>query len=43
MPSKQYADAGGSFEEVVIEDTAHSPHIEKPEAFNVKFHAFIQR
>jgi pimeloyl-ACP methyl ester carboxylesterase len=39
----QYVQKGGTFEEHVIEGTAHSPHIEKPEAFNTLFHAFIQR
>jgi len=31
----------GPFEEHVIPDTAHSPHIEKPGMFNKLFHAFI--
>ncbi len=35
---KQY----GDFEEHVIADTAHSPHIEKPAEFNALFHAFIK-
>jgi pimeloyl-ACP methyl ester carboxylesterase len=38
---EQYAAAGGSFREHVIEDTAHGPHIEKPEVFNALFHAFL--
>jgi len=38
---EQYAEAGGWFEEKVIEDTAHSPHIEKPETFNELFHRFL--
>jgi len=29
----QYAAAGGTYDEVVIADTGHSPHIEKPEEF----------
>jgi pimeloyl-ACP methyl ester carboxylesterase len=29
----RYASAGGTYEEVVIPDTAHSPHIEKPAEF----------
>ena len=37
----RYAAAGGSFEEVVIADAAHSPHIEKPEVVNPAFHAFL--
>ena len=38
----QYAAAGGDYEEVVIQDTAHVPYIERPEAFNAVFHAFLQ-
>jgi pimeloyl-ACP methyl ester carboxylesterase len=38
---KQYAANGGSFEEHVIQDTAHGPHIEKPDEFNALFHGFI--
>ncbi|MCO6449888.1 MAG: alpha/beta hydrolase [Caldilineales bacterium] len=37
----KYAAAGGRFEEVVIADTAHSPHIEKPDEFNSNFHRHI--
>jgi pimeloyl-ACP methyl ester carboxylesterase len=37
-----YAAAGGAYEEHVIENTAHSPHIEKPEEFNALFHNFLQ-
>lgn len=37
-----YQNAGGAFTEVVIDSTAHSPHIEKPTAFNKAFHAFIK-
>jgi len=40
---QKYAERGGSFEEQVIENTAHSPHIEKPEAFNTLFHAFLEK
>ncbi|MHB1481684.1 MAG: alpha/beta fold hydrolase, partial [Bellilinea sp.] len=40
---QKYAENGGSFEEHVIENTAHSPHIEKPEAFNAVFHAFLEK
>lgn len=32
----------GAFEEHVIENTAHSPHIEKPGEFNELFHAFLR-
>jgi pimeloyl-ACP methyl ester carboxylesterase len=38
---EQYAAAGGSYREVVIEDTGHAPFIEKPEEFNAVFHAHI--
>ncbi len=34
---EQYKAKGGSFEEVVIADTAHSPYIEKPEEFMAAF------
>jgi pimeloyl-ACP methyl ester carboxylesterase len=39
---EQYAANGGSFEEHVIQDTAHGPHIEKPDEFNALFHAFLR-
>jgi len=38
----KYAAAGGSYEEVVIEDAGHLPFIEKPEEFNGAFHAHIK-
>lgn len=31
----------GSYKEVVLDDTAHTPYIEKPDAFNEAFHAHI--
>lgn len=40
---EQYAASGGSFEEHIIKDTAHSPHIEKPGEFSALFHAFLAR
>jgi pimeloyl-ACP methyl ester carboxylesterase len=40
---EQYAAAGGSFSEHVIENTAHSPHLEKPEVVNALFHEFLSR
>lgn len=40
---EQYAAAGGSFEEHIIQDAAHGPHIEKPVGVNALFHAFLQR
>lgn len=39
---EKYATAGGSYEEVVIEDAGHLPFIEKPEEFNRAFHAHIK-
>lgn len=40
---EKYAAAGGSFEEHIFADTAHSPHIEKPAEFNALFHAFLKK
>lgn len=37
-----YAGAGGTYSEHVIADSAHSPHIEKPEAFNDLLHDFLK-
>lgn len=37
----RYAEAGGSFQEHVIQDTGHLPFIEKLEAFNQIFHRYI--
>jgi pimeloyl-ACP methyl ester carboxylesterase len=39
---EKYAAAGGSYEEVVIEDAGHLPFIEKPEEFNRALHAHIK-
>ncbi len=38
---ERYQTNGGSAQEVVVADAAHSPHIEKPEEFNRVFHAFL--
>lgn len=38
---ERYEGNGGEVEEVVLEDAAHSPHIEKPAQFNGAFHAFL--
>lgn len=38
---EKYATNGGDFEEIIIQNTAHAPHVEKPEEFNAIFHAFI--
>lgn len=37
-----YAENGGQYQEVVVEDAGHTPYIEKPEEFNEVFHAFLQ-
>ncbi|MGD8750312.1 MAG: alpha/beta hydrolase [Anaerolineales bacterium] len=39
---EKYASAGGSYREVVIQDTGHVPFIEKPEEFNRVFHDHIK-
>lgn len=39
---EQYQASGGSFEEIVFDETGHSPYIEKPEEFNKHFHGHIQ-
>lgn len=38
---EKYAEAGGSFEEVVFENCGHSPYIEMPDEFNKQFHKHI--
>lgn len=37
----QYAANGGHYEEVVIEETGHTPYVEKPAEFNAHFHKHI--
>lgn len=37
----EYTKAGGTYEEVVIDDCGHVPYIEKPNEFNRVFHARI--
>lgn len=39
---EKYAAAGGSYTEVVIEDTGHTPYVEKPDEFNRHFHEHIK-
>lgn len=39
----QYAQHGGSFEEVAMPDVGHTPYIEKPEEFNRALHAHLSR
>jgi pimeloyl-ACP methyl ester carboxylesterase len=40
---EKFAAAGGQFKEVIVEDTAHSPHIEKPAEFLAVFLSFMMR
>ena len=40
---EQYVATGGSFSEVVLEDTGHIPFIEKPNEFNYYFHLHLQQ
>ncbi len=37
----RYRSGGGAYEEVIISDCGHSPHIEKPEDFQKAFLAFL--
>jgi pimeloyl-ACP methyl ester carboxylesterase len=39
---EKYAENGGSFKEVVFEECAHTPYIEKPEEFNRLLHAHLK-
>lgn len=38
----KYQANGGSFTEFVIENTGHSPYVEKPDVFNKRFQEFLQ-
>ena len=38
---EKYAAQGGRFEEHVIQDAGHGPHIEKPAEFNALLHGFL--
>ncbi len=40
---RKYAADGGGVQEEEIPDTGHTPFIEKPEAFNETFHAFLEK
>lgn len=40
---EQYTAAGGRYEEMVVADCGHSPHIERPEEFRSAFFAFLAR
>lgn len=37
----RYRDGGGAYDEVIVADCGHSPHIEKPEEFRKVFFAFL--
>ncbi len=39
---EKYRAAGGAYQEVVIQDTGHTPYVEKPAEFNAAFHAHIR-
>ena len=39
---EEYQDHGGSYEEVVMVDTAHTPYVEKPNVFMEHFAEFLQ-
>ncbi|NWF68259.1 MAG: alpha/beta hydrolase [Chloroflexi bacterium] len=39
---EKYQAAGGHYSEAVIEDTGHTPYIEKPEEFNRLFHTHLK-
>ena len=36
-----YCGEGGCFREYVVQDTGHSPHLERPDEFNAIFHAHL--
>ncbi len=38
----QYQASGGQYQEIVFEDTGHTPFIEKPDEFNTAFHAHLR-
>ena len=40
---EEYAAKGGRYEEEVIENAGHAPHIEQPEAFLEAFAGFVRR
>ena len=39
----KYQTNGGSYQELVIADAAHGPHIEKPDEFMKTFLAFLEK
>lgn len=38
----QYAQAGGGYKEIVLEDAGHVPYVEKPDEFDSAFHAHLR-
>jgi pimeloyl-ACP methyl ester carboxylesterase len=40
---QKYAASGGQFEEHVLQDAGHSPHLEKPAEFNQQLHGFLSQ
>ena len=38
-----YASAGGTYDEVVIDDTGHSPHLERPAELNAALHNILAK
>jgi pimeloyl-ACP methyl ester carboxylesterase len=39
---EKYQSAGGTYKEVVIQDAAHIPFLEKPDEFNAAFHSYLE-
>ncbi|MGQ0839712.1 alpha/beta fold hydrolase [Actinokineospora sp.] len=39
----RYAESGGTYDEVVIADASHSPHLETPAEFAAAFHAMLAK
>ncbi len=39
---EDYQASGGEYQEIVIEDSGHSPYIDQAEEFNAHFHAFLE-
>lgn len=39
---EKYAQAGGGYQEVVLEGAGHVPYVEKPDEFNAAFHAHLR-